>query len=106
MNLELDGIKIKMKRYHHYKTPDGRIYLACPQSCLMCIAWKKDGQRWKPFVFMPLHCHSCCAGGYENNFQLHRGFILCNQCHKKLLKRIKEIIYPHRMMIQHKTIEP
>ena len=44
---------------------------------------------------MPLHCHLCCFAGYEGDFELYKGFFLCNGCYAKMKKRIKEVLYPH-----------
>lgn len=92
MNPNLSGISQKMKIYNYYKTPDGRVYLACPKKCNLCQEWNKEGQRWKVFVFMPLHCHLCCFAGYEDDFELKNGRVFCNSCYEKLKKRIKKII--------------
>lgn len=74
-----------------------KILEACDsKECNVCQEWKKKENIWKMFQFFPLHCYHCHFYGTNNDFEIiHRekmGTLVCKQCHRNYLKRIKQIL--------------
>ena len=59
--------------------------------CLEKISKGAFGEVWKGIHFFPIHCHFCCYSGMQDDFHLENIFILCKNCHNKLVKRKKEL---------------